>query len=63
MNNVLEDMYAALTEKYNETTGEDFYFCVNARALGYPIFVNTEVQLDHMGDFTLGFDGKVRWEK
>lgn len=29
--------------------GEDYYFCEKARALGYPIYLNFDVQCGHIG--------------
>jgi hypothetical protein len=39
------------SEKYNDFIGEDFYFCENARQLGYKIIIDTELSnhLKHLG--------------
>jgi GT2 family glycosyltransferase len=40
-------------ETRNRDFGEDFYFCREAKRLGYPIFVDTDVIFDHIKELSM----------
>lgn len=47
--------------RWFEAVGEDLRFCMDVKAAGGRIFVDTRVQTLHVGEFAIGMDDWLRW--
>ena len=47
--------------RWFEAVGEDLRFCMDLKAAGGRIFVDTRVQTLHVGEFAIGYNDWLRW--